>query len=85
MLNQFESMKGYKAEAGLEIISSYYRAGKIDEIYEKYKPESKPAAFLAEIENSQQRAACAAILGQVYLQKEAPIYKWANFHLELKQ
>lgn len=71
MLNQFESMKGYKAEAGLEIISSYYRAGKIDEIYEKYKPESKPAAFLAEIENSQQRAACAAILGQVYLQKEA--------------
>ncbi len=71
MLNQFDSMKGYKAEAGLEIISSYYRAGKIDAIYEKYQPQSKPALFLAEIENAQQRAACAAILGQVYLQKEA--------------
>jgi len=71
MLNQFDSMKGYKAEAGLEIISSYYRAGKIDAIYEKYKPETAPATFLKEIENDRQRAACAAILGQVYLQKDA--------------
>ena len=69
-LEKFSNMKDYGGETKMEIIMALFQAGKVDEIRTKYPNDMQNSPFLKEIRIPQQRAACAGILGQVYMQNK---------------